>query len=76
MSGTPAEGIEADRPLDVGGVDVDEIVGAVISGCGRAPLGEVAVRIEKRNALPGGKVLANEIEQASVLLPVPVCPTM
>ena len=61
------EGIESDRPRGIGGIDVDEIVGARARNLGERRFGEVAVGIEQRNAFAGNKVLADEIEQEGAL---------
>ena len=61
------EGIEADRPFEIGRVDVDEIV---VRACGdmveRSP-GEVAMRIEQGEACARREILADEIEQQRAL---------
>ena len=57
------EGIEADRPLKVGGVEVDEIIRARAGDMRERGFGEVAMRIEESQALAGDEVLPDQIEQ-------------
>ena len=61
------EGIESDRPLDIGRVDIDEVVGAAPRDVVQRGLGEIAVGIEKSYALAGREILADEIEQQRAL---------
>ena len=67
------EGIEADRPLKIGGVEVDEVIRARARNMRERRFGQVAMRIEQSQALTGDKVLPDQI---GVLLPVPVWPTI
>ena len=61
------QGIEADRPLKIGGVEVDEIIRARAGDMREGSFGQVAMRIEERQALAGDKVLPNQIEQEGAL---------
>ncbi len=66
-SGTSREGIEADRPFEIGGVDVDKIVGAGARDVRKCGLGEIAVRVKQREPLAGNQVLADEIGEERAL---------
>jgi len=57
------EGIEADRPLEVGRVEVDEVIRARAGNMRERSLGQVAMRIEQRQALAGDEVLPDQIEE-------------
>lgn len=59
--------IEADRPLDVGGVDVDEIVRAPARDVVERRAGEVAVWVEQGDARASRKILAQQVEQQCAL---------
>ena len=63
----PRQRIKADRPLDVGGVDVDEIVGTGAGDVIERGFGEVAVRIEQRNTFAGREVLGDEVKEQRAL---------
>ena len=59
--------IEADRPLDVGRIDVNEVISTGARHEFEDGFGEVAMGIEQRDAGAGGEVLANEVEQQGTL---------
>src|ERR1019366_7193638 len=61
------EGIEADRPLDVGRVDVDEVSGAGFGNMRKHVFCKIAVRIEQCQALAGEEVLPDQVEKKSAL---------
>ena len=61
------EGIEADGTLDVRRVEVDQIVGARAGNIRERGLRKVAMRIEQRETFPGGKVLADQVEEERAL---------
>src|SRR6202051_3207105 len=61
------EGIETDRPLKVGRVDVDEIVGAGTGNAREHGLRQIPVRVEQRPALAGSQVLFDEVEEERAL---------
>src|SRR5580704_12779829 len=60
--GHPMKDVEADRPLKVGRVEIDELVGALAGDEGKGSLGQVAVGIKESNTATHGEVLAQEIE--------------
>ena len=51
------QGIEADRPLKIGGIEVDEVIRARAGDMREGSFGQVAMRIEQRQALAGEEVL-------------------
>jgi hypothetical protein len=57
------ERVEPDRPFDVSGIDVDEIIGAGSRNVGEHRFGEVAMRIEQRKPFAGREVLSNKLEK-------------
>ncbi len=61
------EGIEPNRALDVGRVDVNQVIRACPRNIFERGLREIAVRIEQCETFPGGEVLPNEVEQQSAL---------
>src|SRR5580700_5008289 len=63
----PMQDVEADRPLKVGRVEIDQLVGAPAGDEGKGSLGQVAVRVKEGNAAIHGEVLAQEIENYSGL---------
>jgi hypothetical protein len=57
------EGIEADRPLDVGGVEVDEIICAPAGDMVERGARKIAMRVEQRDAGAALEVLAQQVKQ-------------
>ena len=55
--------IESDRPLKVGGVEVDEVVRARAGDMREGRFGEVIMRIEESQTFAGDEVLPDQIEQ-------------
>ena len=68
------ERIETDRARGIGGIDVNEIVGAGTRDEGERCFGEVAVRIKQRQSSPAMRSWWIKLSK-TVLLPVPVWPT-
>ncbi len=57
------EGIEPDRPFKIGGVEIDEVIRARAGDMRESSFGEVAMRIEQRQALADHEVLPDQIEE-------------
>jgi hypothetical protein len=54
--------VVADRSLKIGGVEVDQLMGAFGWDEGKRPFSKITMRIEEGNTAAHGKVLAYEIE--------------
>jgi hypothetical protein len=61
------EGIEADRPFDIGRVDLNQVVASASRDLRQHRFREVAVRIEKGEAFAGKDVLPDEVEEERAL---------
>jgi hypothetical protein len=61
------EGIEADRPIEIGGIDVDQVIGPRAGDMVKRGPSEVAVGIEESEAFAGGEVLADQVEEKRAL---------
>jgi hypothetical protein len=61
------EGIEADRLLDVGGIDIDEVTRPPAWDVIQRRAREVTVRVEQRDARAALEVLAQQVEQQCAL---------
>ena len=61
------ENVVADRPRQVGGVEIDELMRPAGRDQSERPLGKVAVRIEKRHASSHGEVLGNQMKERGAL---------
>jgi hypothetical protein len=59
----PPKDVVADWPLEVGWVEVNELVGAVRGDKGERLLGEIAMGIEQDETAPHAEVLADEVEE-------------
>jgi len=57
------EKIEADGEVEVAGIEIHKIVGAPRRDAVEQLLGEIAVRIDQPDTVPGGKMLHDEITQ-------------
>ena len=55
--GHSRQGIEADRPLGVGRIQINEIVAAGSRNVHQHRFGEIAMGVEQRQTLAGGEVL-------------------
>ena len=52
---------------EIGRIDVDEVVGAGAGHASEHGFGEIAMRVEECDALAGGEVLLDEVEEERAL---------
>ena len=67
IRGHAIKNVVADRPRQVGGVEIDELMSATARDQGERPLGKIAMGIKQRDAAPHRKVLAEQVEERGAL---------